>query len=294
VVGTAFFQDNGRHSIPRDIPRKDIMAHDFAKTRRRAAPEQARQKQAPTPPARNMLFTGLITGAVLGFFSFFLIYLSGVLPPVGNMSAEAVASNEAEQAAAQQRRNEELEQAATRLQLEFYKELPNYELIVDNMPQASAATVVATTGAQSAPTPVTVSGTAGAIDTALAVQTPDSGAAVIEAMPQPAATLSAVPAEVPTDVQTGVQTEMQTSTAAVRESGFMIQAGAFQQENSAVAQSDRLLGLGLFSRVKQEALLGKTLFLVQVGPFDTREQVAQAEGILRSNGIDSIRMGLSP
>jgi cell division protein FtsN len=109
-------------------------------------------------------------------------------------------------------------------------------------------------------------------------------------MPQPAATLSAVPAEVPTDVQT----EMQASTALVRESGFMIQAGAFQQENSAVAQSDRLLGLGLFSRVKQEALLGKTLFLVQVGPFDTREQVAQAEGILRSNGIDSIRMGLSP
>jgi cell division protein FtsN len=108
-------------------------------------------------------------------------------------------------------------------------------------------------------------------------------------MPQPAATHSAVPAEVPTDVQT----EMQASTAAGRESGFMIQAGAFQQESSAVAQSDRLLGLGLFSRVKQEALLGKTLFLVQVGPFDTREQVAQAEGILRSNGIDSIRMGLS-
>jgi len=286
VVGAAFFQDNGRHSIPRDIPRKDIMAHDFAKTRRRAPPEQARKKPAPTPPARNMLFTGLITGAVLGFFSFFLIYLSGILPPVGNMSAEAVASNEAEQAAAQQRRNEELEQAATRLQLEFYKELPNYELIVDNMPQASAATVVATTGAQAAPTAVAAPGTASAIDTALAVQpTPDNGAAVIEAMPQPEAIPSAVPA--------AVQTEVQASTAAVRESGFMIQAGAFQQESSAVAQSDRLLGLGLFSRVKQEALLGKTLFLVQVGPFDTREQVAQAEGILRSNGIDSIRMGLS-
>ena len=267
------------------------MAHDFAKTRRRAAPEQARQKTAPTPPARNMLFTGLITGAVLGFFSFFLIYLSGILPPVGNMSAEAVASNEAEQAAAQQRRNEELEQAATRLQLEFYKELPNYELIVDNMPQASAATVVATNGAQAASTPLAAPDTASAIDTALVVQTPPSGAAVIAAMPmpQPAATLSAVPAEVPTDVQT----EMLASTAAGRESGFMIQAGAFQQEIAAVAQSDRLLGLGLFSRVKQEALLGKTLFLVQVGPFDTREQVAQAEGILRSNGIDSIRMGLS-
>ncbi len=73
----------------------------------------------------------------------------------------------------------------------------------------------------------------------------------------------------------------------------MLQAGAFQQESSAIAQSDRLLSLGLFSRVRQEALLGKTLFLVQVGPFDNREQLAQAEGILRSNGIDSVRMGLS-
>jgi cell division protein FtsN len=281
VVGTAVFQDNGRHSTSRDFLRKDIMAHDFAKTRRRAAPEQARQKPAPTPPGKNMLLTGLLTGAVLGFFSFFLIYLSGILPPVGNMSAEAVASNEAEQAAAQQRRNEELEEAATRLQLEFYKELPNYELIVDNMPQASAATVVATTGAQAAPATVADSVSAVAVDPAIPAQAPELAAAVTEVAPQGVPAAVSVPVEAP------------VSAGAARESGFMIQAGAFQQESSAVAQSDRLLGLGLFSRVKQEALLGKTLFLVQVGPFDTREQVAQAEGILRSNGIDSIRMGLS-
>ncbi len=51
------------------------MAHDFAKTRRRAAPEQARNKPAAPPPSRNLLVTGLITGAVLGFFSLFLLYL---------------------------------------------------------------------------------------------------------------------------------------------------------------------------------------------------------------------------
>jgi len=248
------------------------MAHDFAKTRRRAAPEQPRHKPAPPLPGKGMLVTGLLTGLVLGFFGFFLIYLSGILPPIGNMSAEVVATNEAELAAAQQRRNEELEQAATRLQLEFYKELPNYELIVDNMPQATAATVVAATGAQAVPAPA-------AAEPAVAAANPGI---VAELAPQPVATDLVASAEVP------------AMAGAVRESGFMIQAGAFQQESSAVAQSDRLLGFGLFSRVKQEALLGKTLFLVQVGPFDTREQVAQAEGILRSNGIDSIRMGLSP
>lgn len=254
------------------------MAHDFAKTRRRAAPEQARHKPAPPPPGKGMLFTGLLTGLVLGFFSFFLIYLSGILPPVGNMSAEAIASNEAELAAAQQRRNEELEEAAARLQLEFYKELPNYELIVDNMPQANAATVVATTGAQAAPAVTELPSGADADTNLTAAFTPETVTPESVAAPANAslAPVSAIPA-----------------AEAPRESGFMLQAGAFQQESAAVAQSDRLLGLGLFSRVRQEALLGKTLFLVQVGPFDNREQVAQAEGILRSNGIDSIRMGLS-
>jgi cell division protein FtsN len=261
------------------------MAHDFAKTRRRAAPEQARNKPAAPPPSRNLLVTGLITGAVLGFFSFFLIYLSGILPPVGNMTAEAVASNEAELAAAQQRRNEELEAAAARLQLEFYKELPNYELIVDNMPQASAATTLATTSAQlSAPAD---SQTAAPIDAAAqpgdTTPTAAEPVALVDAgIPAPAAGASSMASVAP-----------QAEASAARESGFMLQAGAFQQESSAIAQSDRLLGLGLFSRVRQEALLGKTLFLVQVGPFDNREQVAQAESILRSNGIDSIRMGLS-
>jgi cell division protein FtsN len=73
----------------------------------------------------------------------------------------------------------------------------------------------------------------------------------------------------------------------------MIQAGAFQQETSALAQSERLIALGLTARVRKEALLGKTLFLVQAGPYTSRDQISQAERVLRSNGIDSIRIGLS-
>ena len=189
--------------------------------------------------------TGLVTGLVLGFFASFLIYLSGVLPPVGNMTAQAVEDNAAEIAAAQVRRNEELEQAAARLQLEFYKELPNYEVIVDNMPsprQATASTAAA-----------------------------------------PAATNTVVASTAPASQE----------SARAGEPSFMIQAGAFQQETSAAAQSERLIALGLTARVRKEALLGKTLFLVQAGPYTSREQINQAERVLRSNGIDSIRIGLS-
>jgi cell division protein FtsN len=218
------------------------MAHDFAKIRNRKSAEQT-PPPPPPQPSKGMLMTGMVTGLVLGLFASFLIYLSGVLPPVGNMTAQAVEDNAAEIAAAQVRRNEELEQAAARLQLEFYKELPNYEVIVDNMP----APVQATNSAAQAPT-----------STAAATTQPLS----------------------------------QASTSA-GDPSFMIQAGAFQQEASAQAQSERLIALGLTSRVRKEALLGKTLFLVQAGPYSSREQINQAERVLRSNSIDSIRIGLS-
>ena len=149
------------------------------------------------------------------------------------------------------RRNEELEQAAARLQLEFYKELPNYELIVDNMPASRQATSTA-----ALPVPTTTN-------------TPASSVA---ATPQPA---------------------NQDNSTRAGEPSFMIQAGAFAQESSAQAQSERLVALGLTARVRKEALLGKTLFLVQAGPYSNRDQINQAERILRSNSIDSIRIGLS-
>lgn len=216
------------------------MAHDFAKTRNKNRAEPA--PQPPPQPNKGMLMTGLLTGLVLGFFASFLIYISGILPPVNNSDPQADADNAAQLLAAQQRRNEELEQAAERLQLEFYKELPNYEVIVDNMPSTAVTTPSATT----------------------------------------------------TNATTSAPSPTQAPAVAAQEQGsYMIQAGAFQQESSAQAQSARLTALGLEARIKKEALLGKTLFLVQTGPYSTRDQVTQAERLLRSASIDSIRIGLS-
>jgi cell division protein FtsN len=76
-------------------------------------------------------------------------------------------------------------------------------------------------------------------------------------------------------------------------SNFMLQAGAFQQQNTANAQLNRLLGLGLNARVHQENLPGRILFLVQAGPYASRDEMIQAERVLRSNSIDSMRITLN-
>lgn len=235
------------------------MAHDFAKIRNKKRLEPT----PPTPPpqpSKGMLLTGVLTGLILGFFASFLIYLSGVLPPIGgdNRQVDLSGDQAAEALAAQQRRNEELEQAAARLQLEFYKELPNYEVIVDNMPIASAVPSVAPPAA------------------------PSQAATAPQDTPAPSSTpVSEAVAAPPVAELTPSQ------------GSYMIQAGAFQQESSAQTQSSRLILLGLQTQIKKEALLGKTLYLVQAGPYQTREQLTQAERLLRANNIDSIRIGLS-
>lgn len=73
----------------------------------------------------------------------------------------------------------------------------------------------------------------------------------------------------------------------------MLQAGAFQQQATASAQLNRLLSLGLSARIRQENLPGRTLFLVQAGPYASREEMLQAERVLRSNSIDTMRITLN-
>jgi cell division protein FtsN len=276
------------------------MAHDFAKTRTRRVPEQNRPEPAPQP-AKGLLLTGLLTGLVLGVFISFLIYISGILPPMNPVADTAQSSNTEELAAAQLRRNEELEQAAARLQLEFYKELPNYEVIIDNTPGTAAATSANTITATAAEQAI-------ALAQSQAQDQNLSATPTLVAGQQPVATVvTSAPGTAPATVSVSAATSPLATyniaetlavpivpvTAIPGEPSFMIQAGAFQQEAAAVAQTMRLNALGLDARVKQEALLGKTLFLVQSGPYSSRDQLSQLERILRSNGIDSMRIGVS-
>ena len=273
------------------------MAHDFAKTRTRKAPEQKHQEQAPQP-AKGLLLTGILTGLTLGLFIGFLIYISGMLPPVSPIADVSDSSSAEELAAAQQRRNEELEQAAARLQLEFYKELPNYEMVVDGTPTAAVATNAITATEAEQAIALAQSQAQAAAQSLATAQGPTAGVAqsgtLVETSTVTALALnSATQDTVAPSTAAPAITPILPIAAQPGEPSYMIQAGAFQQEAAAVAQTMRLNALGLDARVKKEALLGQTLFLVQSGPYSSRDQLSQLERILRSNGIDSMRIGVS-
>lgn len=240
------------------------MVQDFAKQRIRtplAEPE-------PTPPTSSLglLFTGLITGIAVGLFISLLVYLSGVLPPAPGQNNPLAGSSDRAGAPAQVTSADdtatdgdsdlsvEQEREAARLQLEFYQELPNYEVVVDATP----------VNAPRAPT--------------TAAETAGTAAATADEETDETPTPAAQPAPEAAAATTGM---------------FMLQAGAFRQQTAANAQANRLLAIGLAARVRQENLPGRTLFLVQAGPYDTRDEMMQAERLLRNNSIESMRITLS-
>lgn len=70
----------------------------------------------------------------------------------------------------------------------------------------------------------------------------------------------------------------------------VLQSGAFQQQELANTEMRRQAALGLDVRVKQESTLpGRSLFLVQSGPYTTQRALATAEQILSKNNIQSLR-----
>ncbi len=74
--------------------------------------------------------------------------------------------------------------------------------------------------------------------------------------------------------------------------GFILQSGAFQQIELANSESERQNILGLDVKVKQQQLLGRTLYLVQSGPYTSSTILNQAEQLLRANNIPSLRMSI--
>ena len=73
----------------------------------------------------------------------------------------------------------------------------------------------------------------------------------------------------------------------------MLQTGAFQQQERAYNEMNRLRSLGLQADVRSESSLpGRTLFLVQAGPYGTVGSLRDAEQVLRANNIRSMRLEL--
>lgn len=73
---------------------------------------------------------------------------------------------------------------------------------------------------------------------------------------------------------------------------FMLQTGAFEQQQLATIEMRRQQALGLEVMVKRQSVVGRTLYLVQSGPYQTNSQIDAAERLLRSNNIPSIPIAL--
>ena len=211
------------------------MTQDFAKIKPEPLLER---KPVATPPAWSLMFTGVIVGLALGVFGCFLFYLSGNVPP---LNINQPASNNATPANRSPTLATPEEPAEEELRLEFYTELPAYEVAVDANPveltaqQAGIAEVVSElTGLEVADTPA--------------------------------------------------------ETEETFDPGFILQSGAFQQFDSARTENERQRLIGLDVNVKQQELLGRTLYLVQSGPYTSSKVLKEAEQLLRAYDIPSLRM----
>ncbi|MEX0617487.1 MAG: SPOR domain-containing protein [Pseudohongiellaceae bacterium] len=74
---------------------------------------------------------------------------------------------------------------------------------------------------------------------------------------------------------------------------YMLQTGVFESPANAATRKSLLESLQLQAVVSQRVSAGRTLYLVQSGPFTGQEQLEQAERVLRSNSISSIRLSLN-
>lgn len=211
------------------------MTQDFAKIKPEPLLER---KTVATPPAWSLMFTGVIVGLALGVFGCFLFYLSGNVPP---LNINQPAANNTPPANQPPTLTAPEEPAEEELQLEFYTELPAYEVSVNANP----------------------------------VELTAQQAGIAEVVPE----------------LTGLEVaDTPAETEETFDPGFILQSGAFQQFDSARTENDRQRLIGLDVNIKQQELLGRTLYLVQSGPYTSSSLLKEAEQLLRANNIPSLRM----
>jgi len=68
----------------------------------------------------------------------------------------------------------------------------------------------------------------------------------------------------------------------------MLQTGAFQQISSAEREMNKQIELGLKAVVKLAELPGRTLYLVQNGPYSSLEELEKSRQLLKSYNINSL------
>ncbi len=210
------------------------MTQDFAKIRPGPLLEKT---PIESPPAWPLMITGIFVGLLVGVSACVVFYLSGNVPPINtnNTIESSVTNNTTESSAtfAEEEQFNPIEEISGKeeLELEFYRELRNWEVPVNAKP--------------------------------------------VELTPE--------------------QTKNQLSknyTPLELDTTYILQTGAFQQRELAYQEMERQLALGINAIVRPEDFPGRTLYLVQSGPYSTSRELNEAEELLQKHNIRSIRTSL--
>ena len=193
------------------------MTQDFAKIR----PEPLLEKKpASNPPAWSLMITGVVLGITIGVFACVLLYLSGRVPPLSQPAVATAKLINHGSAGNEPGATVLPDPKETALEYEFYRELQEYEVLVDATP----------------------------VD--LSTQDPNRRL----------------------------------------DQDYLLQTGAFRRRELAETEQQRQTALGLSVFVKDPGIMGRSLFLVQSGPFRTRGELDNAETVLRRNSIPFLRL----
>ncbi|MYA36107.1 MAG: SPOR domain-containing protein [Gammaproteobacteria bacterium] len=72
--------------------------------------------------------------------------------------------------------------------------------------------------------------------------------------------------------------------------GTVLQSGAFSQQELALSELQRQRSLGLEVEMRQRPGQDGPMFLLQSGPYDSRDRLEEAEMVFRLNNIDTARL----
>lgn len=293
------------------------MSHDFARSQRLKKESAQRQQQQPARRKNSSnvpSWMWVLVGTLLAFLIMFLVYLSGVRPPLPPMAA-----NESTPAVAPVTEPSAPQQPVPPQRVspvfEFYNKLPAGGPPITDIQSDTVAPASAT--GQAAPVgPVNVDPAAPIADVAPA-STPaaaetaaaPSNTVEVPAQPKPisATTPSAVPVSsskpVPTDEpldpieQLLAQKEKEKSVAktattqpkAATGGARYLQAGVFRNKAEADKLRSKMARLGVGTSVQTVTnASGDSLQKVLAGPFASAQALDEAKSTLGRNGINTI------
>ena len=107
------------------------------------------------------------------------------------------------------------------------------------------------------------------------------------AAPRP---MPAVPVAPQTQAETVLAAPAPVETQARSQAGTVLQSGAFRQQERALSELQRQRNLGLEVEMRQRPGQDGPMFLLQSGPYDSRDRLEEAELVFRLHAIPTARL----